>query len=407
MATVLRNISKLAVCPSIAKSQSDCGEIERAALVWDEESILWVGAESDLPSEFNRAVELDARGYVVIPGLIDCHTHLCFAGWRADEFAEKLRGGSYAEIAARGGGIQSTVTKTRAADKSDLIERARNFLWKMAQLGVTTVEAKSGYGLSIDSEIKQLEVYQALQKLQPLTIVPTFLGAHTVPIEFRVARERYIELIINEMIPQVAERGLAKFCDAFVESVAFSVAEAEQIFRAAIQHGLIPKVHADQLTSCGGAELAVKVGAASADHLEFISDRAIKQMAESETVAVLLPIASLYLRAAPVEGRRLLNHGVKVAIATDFNPGSAPSYDLPLALMLACTQSRLTPAEALMGATSIAAKALRLSDRGSLEVGKRADFALLDVESVESWIYHFRPNACVMTVKDGKTIYQA
>ncbi|HET8649301.1 MAG TPA: imidazolonepropionase, partial [Gemmatimonadales bacterium] len=336
-------------------------------------------------------------------GLVDCHTHLAFAGWRADEFAEGALGKSYLEIARRGGGIASTMRATRAATAAELVHLSARRLDEMLMLGVTTVEAKSGYGLDAESELKILEVYRTLERIRPARIVPTFLGAHTIPPEYRDRRNEYIALLL-ELIPQIAERGLARCCDVFVEESAFSIDEARQVLLAGRAAGLLPKLHADQLTAGGGAELAAEVGAVSADHLECASNAGIDAMAAAGVVAVSLPIASLYLRQSPMPARRFIDRGVPVAVATDFNPGSAPSSHLPLAMTLACTLQRMTPAEALKGATLYAARAVGMESQvGSLEPGKAADFAVIDAPDVDHWLYHFRANACVRTVIGGVT----
>jgi imidazolonepropionase len=370
--------------------------------------IRWVGAERELPSEYRQAERIDAGGRLVIPGLVDCHTHLAFAGWRADEFEQRLQGRTYLEIARGGGGIAATVRQTRAAPEEHLVERAAGFLQEMLALGATTVECKSGYGLDEETELKLLRVYRRLASEQPVRLVPTFLGAHTVPAEFRNNRSAYLDLLIGRLIPTVAHERLATSCDVFVEESAFSIEEARRILRAGQAAGLRPKLHADQLSSGGGAELAAELGALSADHLEHISENGITAMATAGVVAVSLPLASLYLRQAPMPARRLIEAGVSVAVATDFNPGSAPSYHLPLALTLAGTLQGMTPSEALKGATLYAARAVGLEDSvGSLEVGKAADFAVIDAPDVNHWLYHFRPNACAMTVVDGTTRWTA
>jgi imidazolonepropionase len=400
---LLVNIGQLATCRA-AGGQGDIHVIPDAAIVWDDGVIQWVGPEKELPAECRRAERLDAGGRLVIPGLIDCHTHLAFGGWRADEFEQRLRGRSYLDISRSGGGIASTVRQTRAATEQQLVDRAARFLEEMLALGVTTVECKSGYGLTLDSELKLLRVYRCLAEEQPVRIVPTFLGAHVVPPEFQDGRESYMRLLIERMIPAVAHEKLAQCCDVFMEESAFSADEARRILRAGQEAGLAPKLHADQLSSGGGAELAAELGALSADHLEHISAPGISAMAAAGVVAVSLPLASLYLGGPPMPARRLIDAGVPVAVATDFNPGSAPSYHLPLALTLACTLQKMTPAEALKGATSYAARALgRQESVGSLEAGKDADFALIDAPDVNHWVYHFRSNACVMTVIGGTT----
>jgi imidazolonepropionase len=398
---VLENISQLATCRAEG-AQGDIHTIADAALVWAESEIAWVGARSDLPSEYRRADRLDAGGGLVTPGLVDCHTHLAFGGWRADEFEERIQGKSYLDIAREGGGIARTVRLTRETSEVALLARARGFLEEMRTLGVTTVECKSGYGLDRENELKLLRVYRELAGEGIARIVPTYLGAHVVPPEFRADRERYLQLM-EGLIPEVAAEGLARCCDVFVEDSAFSLAEARRVLLAARAAGLALKLHADQLSSCGGAELAAELGALSADHLEQASEAGIVAMARAGTVAVSLPIATLYLAQPPMPARRFIEAGVPVAVATDFNPGSAPSYHLPFALTLACTLQRMTPAEALKGATVIAARALGLDGLvGSLEPGKAADFAVFEVPDVNLWLYHLRGNACTLSAVNGR-----
>lgn len=407
MPVALRNIGVLATCRPGAP-QSDVHAIARAALVWNGPLIAWAGPERDLPEAYRAAEAEDAGGRLVVPGLVDCHTHLAFGGWRADEFTERALGRTYAEIAEHGGGIASTVRQTRAASETELLTRCRGFLAEMMQLGVTAVECKSGYGLTVDQELKLLHVYRQLAEESAATIVPTLLGAHVVPAEHREDRARYLSLLVDELIPAVGRDRLARCCDVFVERSAFSVDEARRILSAGLAAGLAPKLHADQLSDGGGALLAAEVGAWSADHLEHVSPEGIAALAAAGVVAVSLPLASLYLRQPPMPARRLLDAGVAVAVATDFNPGSAPSLHLPLAMTLACTMQGMTPAEALRGATIVAAHAVGLGEtHGSLEAGKRADFAVIDAPEVEHWLYHFRANACVRTVIGGNTVWAA
>ena len=398
---VLKNISELATCPP-NRDRQDAGLVRNAALVWRGDKILWVGEHRSLPAEYRSEPVTDCGGGLVIPGLIDCHTHLCFGGWRGDEFERRLRGASYAEIASSGGGIRSTVTATRAASIGELERKAADVLVQMRKLGVTTVECKSGYGLDLDTELKQLEVYRRLGGRHDMALVPTFLGAHVVPHEFEQDRKAYIHLLCRELIPVVARRKLAVFCDVFVEQGAFSREEARQVLTAARDHGLGIKVHADQLSDGGGAALAAEMGAVSAEHLEYASDEGIRALAAAAVVAVSLPLASLYLRDRYLPARRMLDAGVAVAVATDFNPGSAPSYHLPLALTLACLNQGMSPSEALAGATSVAARAVGLQQSiGSLQPGYAADFALIDAPGLSHWLYHFRDNACVGVAKSG------
>jgi imidazolonepropionase len=339
---------------------------------------------------------------------VDCHTHLVFGGWRADEFTRRIEGSSYLEIARAGGGIARTVRLTREAGAEALLQRARGFVREMAALGVTTIEGKSGYGLDREHELELLRIYRRLAESEPVGIVATFLGAHVVPLEYRDRRDDYVALLVDELIPAVAAERLATACDVFVEDSAFTIEEARRILLAGRAAGLAARLHADQLTSSGGAELAAEVGALSADHLEHVSERGVAAMAEAGVVAVSLPVASLYLSQPPMPARRLIAAGVAVAVATDFNPGSAPCYHLPLAMTLACTLQRMTPAEALKGATLYGARALGLERRvGSLERGKAADFALIDAPDVDHWLYHLRPNACRLTVAAGRVVWRA
>jgi imidazolonepropionase len=404
---LLTNIAQLAACRA-GGGQGDIHAIPDAVLAWEESTIRWVGPEAELPTEFRHAERVDAGRRLVVPGLVDCHTHLAFGGWRADEFEQRSLGRSYLEIARNGGGIASTVRHTRAASEQQLTERAAGFLKEMLSLGVTTVECKSGYGLTVDAELKLLRVYRRLATEQPVRIVSTLLGAHIVPAEFRNDPHGYMALLIEQMIPAVAREKLASCCDVFVEESAFSASQARRILTAGRRAGLAAKLHADQLSSCGGAELAAEVGALSADHLEHVSEAGIAAMAAAGVVAVSLPLASLYLRQPPMPARRLIEAGVPVSVATDFNPGSAPSYHLPLAMMLACTLQNMTPAEVLKGATIYAARALGREElTGSLEPGKVADFAIIDAPDVTHWLYHHRPNACVRTVIAGATRWTA
>jgi len=385
--------------------QNDVHLIENATVVWQEDIIVWVGKTKEMPEQYKHSNIVLQNGGFLVPGLIDCHTHLAFGGWRADEFGERVSGTPYAKITKRGGGISSTVADTRAASKEELIEKANGFLTEMTALGVTTVECKSGYGLNIDDEFKILSAYDDLKKITPLTLVSTFLGAHLVPKE--TSREDYCRMIIEEMIPKIAEQKLAEFCDIFIDDHAFTQTEARPIVEAAKAHGLKIKLHVDQLSRDGGAEFAANCGAFSADHLEYVSEEGIKALKKSGTIAVTLPLASLYTFQKSLDARMLIDAGLEVALATDFNPGSAPSNHLPLAMMLGCTLNRMSPKETLKAVTLYAAKAIDKADKiGSIEVGKCADFALIDTPSIEHWMYHFKANANCLTVKNGHIIYQ-
>ena len=402
--TVLRNISQLATCPADS-AQRDAGLIDQAALVFDTTQILWAGTEQMLPARFADEESIDCRQRLVIPGLIDCHTHLCFGGWRGNEFEMRLQGRSYQDITAAGGGIRSTVAATRADTTGQLLEKALDALEGMLDLGVTTVECKSGYGLERTAELKQLDVYRQLDKQQAVDLVPTFLGAHMVPDEYQQCREDYIHLLCEVLIPEISAQKLARFCDVFIEQDAFSIAEARQILTTAKKAGLGLKVHADQLSNGGGAQLAAELGAVSAEHLEYADEEGIQALAQAGTVAVSLPLASLYLRERYMPARQMLDCGVKVAVATDFNPGSAPSYHLPLAMTLACLNQQMTPQEVLMGVTTVAAMAISAEQRiGSLLPGFSVDITIIEAPSVNHWLYHFRANACCGVLKSGQWV---
>jgi len=401
---VLKNISTLYTCKDEGL-QRDVHPIKDAAIAWDDGVVQWVGKEAGLPATYKSHELLDAGGKIAIPGLVDCHTHVCFGGWREDEFEMRIQGRGYLEIAKAGGGILSTVKATRAASEEELFKKAASILREIISTGITTIECKSGYGLTLEDELKLLRVYKRLAGEFPVHLVSTFLGAHTVPPEFKNQRQSYISLVIDEMIPAVAENNLAKFCDIFVEDSAFTVEESRKIFEAGKKHGLTPKLHADQLSPGGGAELAAEVGAISADHLEQVSDAGIEQMAAAGVIGVTLPIASLYTQQPYLNCRRLVDGGVQVAVATDFNPGSAPSFDLRLAMMLTCNHGRLTPAETLKAATIYAAKAIGLEKKtGSIEKGKFADFLVLDAPSINFWLYHHQPNKPGMIFLKGNKL---
>lgn len=392
---VMRNIKMLYQCLNEG-TQGDVYPIDDAALVWHGDTITWVGKECDLPTNGVDGLDdgeiHDADNAIVMPGLIDCHTHLGFGGWREDEFAMRCQGASYLDIAKEGGGIMKTVRQTREATQGALFDHAQKYLAWMRSAGVTTIECKSGYGLTVEDEIKLLRVYKQLGESEPTRIIATLLGAHVVPQEFKNNRAGYIELLCEELIPRVAEERLAQFNDVFVEEGAFSIDEARRVLECGKRYGLMPKLHVDQLREGGGAELAAEVGAMSADHLEFVSASGIAAMAKAGTVAVTLPMASLVLRQPALDARCLIDANVPVAVATDFNPGSAPSHDLLWSLSLACMMNRMTPSESLKGATIYAAKALGLHDQvGSIRRDMKADFVCLDTSSLDSWLYQMPP----------------
>ena len=338
------NTSQVITC----EAADDSAVLVGAAVAVDDGAIAAVGAASELEARFPDAETVDCAGGVLTPGLVDSHTHAVFGRWRADEYALRSRGVPYMEIARQGGGINASVRDLRERDEDELVELSRERLRDVLALGTTTVEVKSGYGLTTADELKMLRAIRRLDGESPLDLVATFLGAHEVPPEYRDRREAYIELVIEEMIPAVAGEGLARFCDVFMEPGVFDGAETRRILAAGLEGGLVPKLHADELEPSGGAELAADMGAASADHLGAISDTGIEALAGSETVATLLPGTLFFLgKTTYAPARRLLDAGAEVALATDFNPGSSASPSLPLAMTIACSQMGMSPLEAL------------------------------------------------------------
>jgi len=383
----------------------DYGAIHDGAIAVRGGRIDWVGARADLPAALRTAAttEHDAGGRWITPGLIDCHTHLVYAGSRAGEFEQRLNGASYEAIARAGGGIRATVAATRAASEAALLDASKPRLKALAAEGVTTVEIKSGYGLETGAEAKMLRVARALGNALPVTVRTSFLGAHALPPEFDGRADAYIDEVCERMLPEVARAGLVDAVDAFCERIGFSAAQTERMFEAARRLGLPVKLHAEQLSNQGGARLAARYGALSADHVEYIEEEDVVAMARAGTVAVLLPGAFYFLRETRVPPVELLRrHGVAMAVATDCNPGTSPMTSLLLALNMACTLFRLTPQEALAGATREAARALGLAAQGgTLEAGKVADFVLWDIERPAELAYGIGVNPCHAVVKRG------
>ena len=379
------------------------GLIEDGALVVQAERLAWVGFRADLPSQYRHgAMVHDARNALITPGLIDCHTHLVYGGQRANEFELRLNGASYEDIARAGGGIKSTVQATRMATEAHLLESAQKRLQNLMAEGVTTLEVKSGYGLSLAHEAKCLRVARQLAQQNSVNIKNTFLGAHAVPPEFANDAEAYIDSVVAMMAPLKAE-GLIDAVDAFCDRIGFTYAQTERVFQEAQRLDLPVKLHAEQLTDSHGASLAAKYGALSCDHLEWLSEEGAAAMAKTGTVAVLLPGAFYFLRETKLPPIEILRrHQVPMAISTDSNPGSSPCTSILLMLNMACTLMRLTPQEALAGVTRIAAKALGLKDRGVLRAEQRADFVLWDVDHPSELSYAFGSNPCLSRVWGGK-----
>ncbi len=375
-----------------------------AAIAINAGRIEWLGEQSQLPAH-TAIEERSMNGRWLTPALIDCHTHLVFGGDRAAEFEQRLKGASYEEIARSGGGIVSTVHATRAATADDLFAAALPRVQALVSEGVATVEIKSGYGLDLETEVRMLEVARRLQDATPADVRTTLLAAHTVPPEFKGDADAYIDLICDEILPLVAERGLADAVDAFCETIGFSAAQVERVFAKATQLGLAVKLHADQLSDSGGAELAARFNALSADHLEYTSIAGVDAMAAASSVAVLLPGAFLTLsetHAPPIEALR--SKKVPIAVATDCNPGTSPICSLRTAMMLASRLFKLTPEECLAGTTREAARALGLlHDRGTLEVGKRADIAVWDLSHPRELAYWLGTPQLADLITSGQT----
>ncbi len=395
--------------PRKRKEMSELGIIEDGS-VWIENGVIAaIGTTEELERQYSeRASEadiIDATGRLVTPGLVDPHTHVAYGGSREREFEMRLEGATYMEIMNAGGGIHATTRMTREATEDELVEQTLRRLDSFLKHGVTTVEGKSGYGLDLETELKQLRTMKRLNEIHPIDLVPTFMGAHAVPQEYKGNEDEYIDSIINDMLPVVAEEKLAVFNDVFCEVGVFTPEQSERILEAGKKLGLIPKIHADEIESYGGAELAAKVGAISAEHLLKASDEGIKQMAEAGVIACLLPATALYLREDAAKGRQMVDEGVAVAISTDCNPGSSPTTSMPLVMNLACISMRLTPAEVLVAATMNAACAIRMEDKvGSLEVGKQGDVVLWNISNYQELQYLFGVNHVDKVWKKGEQV---
>ena len=386
------------------KNETPYGLIENTAMVIENDYIAWIGPEEELPNHYDYEME-DAEGDYMSPGLIDCHTHLIYGGNRIDEFEKRLNGVSYEEIAKSGGGILSTVQATRDATEAELIESANKRLSHLKAEGVTTIEVKSGYGLNTETELKMLSVSRTMNVNNDIDVIATFLGAHAIPDEYKNNRDDYIDLIINEMLPKIAEQKMATAVDGFCETIGFQYQEMEKIFIKAKELGLNVKLHAEQLSNQNGAKLAAKYGALSADHLEHLTEDAILNMKEAGTIAVLLPGAYYTLRDSKCPPIDLLRkHKVPMAVATDCNPGSSPVLSLKLMINMASTIFQLTPEEAIAGVTRNAAKALGLRDRGIIKEGMLADLVRWDIEHPAELAYYVGGNHLKSVIKNGKIV---
>jgi len=414
---IIKGASELLTCKADSRDgegRPGVGIIRNGAVACREGRIVWVGPERVLQEEVRliRGGEVvDADGRLVMPGLVECHSHLAWAGDRADEFQMRVSGASYQQIAAAGGGIISTVHATREAPDELLRALVRRRLDRFLRYGVTTVEAKSGYGLSVEQEIRLLEIYRDVSLAHPVEVVPTLLAAHVVPVEYGDRIEDYVKMITKKMIPAVAKKRLAKFCDAFCEKGAFTVEQCRKVLEAGLEHGLLPKLHADQLTYLGGTEMAAALGAVSVDHLDHISEPGIEALTPSPggrrvPVAVLLPGATFFLgEGGYAPARRMLDAGVRVALSTDFNPGSSPTQNLWLIATMGCSQLHMTAEEVIRSLTIEAATAVAMEDEvGSLEVGKKADVLILDQSRLAEIPYRYGMNPIWRVFKEGKRV---
>lgn len=410
---VIRNISQLVTMegpdkPRIKEEMKNIGLIENGVIAIAGDEIIYVG-EGDLPDYIGihkKTLIIDGTGKTVTPGLIDPHTHLVHGGSRENELAMKLNGMKYMDILNAGGGILSTVKATKNASFEELYKKAEKSLNTMLEFGVTTIEAKSGYGLETETELKQLRVAKALNDKHPVDIVSTFMGAHAIPGSYKDNPDKFVEVIINEMIPRVAEEKLAEFCDVFCEEGVFTVAQTRRILNAAREYGMLPRVHADEIEPFGGAELAAEIGSISADHLVAASETGMKMMADKGVIADLLPATSFNLATGKfANARRMIELGVPVALSTDYNPGSSPTENLQLVMYFASLILRMTPEEVFTAVTMNSACSIKREDKiGSLRRGKKADIVIFDSPNINYIIYHFGINHVDMVMKNGKIV---
>lgn len=408
---ILKNIGKLVTMQGsssfrVKEEMNKINIIENAYIAVKNGKILAIGVGDEFGNLCGDDTKIhDAEGLLVTPGLIDSHTHLIHGGSRENEFSMKLNGVPYIEILNNGGGILSTVKATKEASEEELYKKAKKSLDRMLEFGVTTVEEKSGYGLELNTEIKQLEVARVLDKNHPVDLVHTFLGAHAVPEEYKENHKAYIDILVDVMMPKIKDMGLAEFCDVFCEEGVFTIEESEYILQKAKEMGYKLKIHADEIESLGGAGLAAKLGCVSADHLMAASDEGIKMMAENNVVANILPATSFNLNKNYADCRKMIDMGAIVSLSSDYNPGSCPSENLQLVMQLGCLHLKMTPNEVLTAVTINAAYAIDRADKiGSIEVGKNADFVVFDARNVEYLMYHFGINHTKKVYKNGNLV---
>lgn len=411
MDLIIKNIGKLVTMegsflPKTGKEMNELTILENAYIAVVEGKIFKVGTGEDYKALVGENTIIDdASGMLVTPGLVDSHTHLVHGGSRENEFSKKLNGVPYIQILQEGGGILSTVNSTKKATFDELYKKAKKSLDRMLEFGVTTVEEKSGYGLELETEVKQLQVAHKLDKDHPVDLVHTFLGAHAVPVEYKSNSEAYIKLLVEEIMPKVKELDLAEFCDVFCEEGVFSVEESNYILSKAKEMGYKLKIHADEIVPIGGAELAAKLGCISADHLMAASEQGLKDMAQKGVIANILPGTSFNLNKPSADGRKMIDLNVPISLSSDYNPGSCPSENLQLVMQLGCLNLKMTPNEVLTAVTINAAHCVdRATEIGSIEVGKKADIAVFDAPNVEYLMYHFGINHIDRVYKEGRLV---
>ncbi|MFA5511591.1 MAG: imidazolonepropionase [Candidatus Kapaibacterium sp.] len=415
MNTLLRNISSLVTVNTNGKNfktgteMRDVGLLQNAAMIFNEK-IVWVGLDSDVHDYINTnniriEKSIDMSGKTILPGFVDSHTHIVFAGSRSNEFGKRLQGASYKEIAENGGGILTTVNATRSASTSELYENGANLLYSAIKHGTTSFEIKSGYSLTTEGELNQLRAIKSMRENLPATIKSTFLGAHDFPPEYRNNRDKYVDLVCNEMIPMVAEEGLADYCDVFVDEGYYTVEQGRKILQQAARYGMKTRLHADELADVSAGKLAAEASCLSADHLLFVSDESLDAMKAAGTVACLLPGTAYFIRMPYADARKILDKGLITALATDTNPGSCFTENMQMILSLAVINMKMSAEESLNAATINGAKSIELSEsKGSLEVGKDADFAVYGVNSYIDIFYHFGINHVQSTWIKGNKI---
>lgn len=410
MKTLIENISQLVVVPVgpvTGEAMRRPGVLEDAALLIDGDRIAWFGVRNDTPDRAGVDV-IDARGGTLVPGLIDCHTHVVYAGSRENEFEQRIGGASYIEILEAGGGIKSSVRMLRDASEDELVAQSLPRVRRMLECGVTTIEAKSGYGLSPEHELKTLRAIRRIGEQSPVEMIGTYLAAHTIPPEFEGRADAYLDQMLEpSLLKSIVDEGLAEFADVFCERGAFDLGQSRRFLSGCKRAGLAPKIHSEQITRTGATAMAAELGAVSADHLECVNDADIEALAQSRTIPVVLPGCSFFLGSPVAPARTLIEAGLPVALATDVNPGSCTIESLPLIMSMAATMLKMTPMESLVACTANAAAAINRADRlGAIAVGHQADLVILDVPNVNRWAYNVGVNPVVKVIKAGRVVLE-